>query len=366
MKLSEISKNVPHLFNHGKSIHLISGPGQGKSQEVETVWPELITKATGKKTICVTVHGTTLEAVDIRGFPVPVKREGMNPVTKFASSPVGDIVDTHMAAEGAEQVIVFIDEFAQAEHIVAKAMAPLILDHRVGDDFLPEGTWVVLASNRAKDRAGANKMLTHVINRVATFDLESDLAGAMNFVSNTGRHPMHAAFINARPGVVFTDEIPKGDRPFPSPRSVTFAFDYMSMVSGKDDAGNWNMQLADDPFTQQVVAGFVGEGASAEMFAFIKVASELPEIEDILDDPAGAKMPSDKRLDAQYAAASLLVHHADAEKIEPLWTYAQRLSKEFQVSIARQLVEKSGGILLNSPALNKWLVSNRALVMGSV
>ena len=90
MRLSQISENILPLFNLRKTIHLLSGPGQGKSSEVEGVWTKLLTEQTGEKTIAVTIHGTTIEAPDVRGFAIPVKAhdEDCNVtgvITKYAS-----------------------------------------------------------------------------------------------------------------------------------------------------------------------------------------------------------------------------------------------------------------------------------------
>jgi hypothetical protein len=109
-----------------------------------------------------------------------------------------------------------------------------------------------------------------------------------------------------------------------------------------------------------VVAGSVGDGTAAQMFAFFKLHDKLPDIEDIEKDPMKAKCPD--QLDAAYAAVQICIHYAKATNVDKLWTYVERLPKELQVSAAVSLVKKSGGMLINSKNLGQWVAKNRALI----
>jgi hypothetical protein len=126
-----------------------------------------------------------------------------------------------------------------------------------------------------------------------------------------------------------------------------------------------SMSLPCDDFVQEVIAGGIGKGAAADFLAYISVANKLPKIEEIYKDPMKAKLPLPDELDAQFAAAQLCVHHANVDTVEKLFTYVTRLNRELQTSTITRMSEKGKGILMNSPALNKWLAENSALVTGT-
>jgi hypothetical protein len=93
----------------------------------------------------------------------------------------------------------------------------------------------------------------------------------------------------------------------------------------------------------------------------LKVADDLPTIEEILARPGKAKCPD--RLDAAYAGVQLCLHHADANNIDKIWEWTERLPLELQTSAAKSMLDRSGGQLLNSKRLGKWITKNRALVL---
>jgi hypothetical protein len=126
------------------------------------------------------------------------------------------------------------------------------------------------------------------------------------------------------------------------------------------------VRLPSDPVTQEFVGGFIGDGASAELFSFIKTANELPTPEEVIADPSGCKVPAQENLSAQYAAMQMAVHYADADTIEPLATYIFRLNRELQTSAVHQLIEKTGGALINSPALTDWVSKHSNLITATL
>jgi hypothetical protein len=171
---------------------------------------------------------------------------------------------------------------------------------------------------------------------------------------------MCIAYAKKFAGACFADAVPASDGPFSTARSFTKAAEFLAIKAGRHKDGTINMALPNDPLTQQVVGGLVGDGSVAQMFAFFKLHDQLPDIEDVIKDPAKAKCPT--ALDAGYAAVQLCIHYAKPENIDPIWQYAERLPKELQVSAAVSLVKRGGGVLINSKALGTWISKNRALV----
>lgn len=352
MQLSKLTYNVlDRLFASATSALFLGKAGVGKTQ--------LLTQyAQARKMGLVVFHATSVDSPDIRGFAVPHKNPDGTAVTKFTLPPILEMI----ARTGKDKGILFLDELLQADHLVQKALAPAMSERMVGEHELPEGWVVWSASNRTVDKAGVNRLLGHITNRLTIVEVESDVDGWIRWATTHEIHPMYLAFAKARPGIVFDNDAPKNpDQPYCTPRSFTNACRFHTL--GDHDT----MTLKNDEVMQTFVSGFVGQGAAAEMFAFFKVAEELPTLQEILDDPHNCKLPSEYRLDAQYAAVQLAIHHANTENIEELLAFVCRLNKEMQVSALFQINAKTAsGLLLNSPALTKWISENKALIVSSM
>ena len=63
-----------------------------------------------------------------------------------------------------------------------------------------------------------------------------------------------------------------------------------------DKDGNPSMHIPNDTLTNEVVSGFIGEGAAAELFSYLKVADVIPTIQEMLADPAKVKLPPGHRI----------------------------------------------------------------------
>ena len=362
MKLRELERAATALYEAGTSVHLVGPPGVGKSDIMPRV-QQILSAKYGEEFGLVCELATIRDPTDIGGFCMPAKgADGSKPIAFYTRSPLMPTAE-YLAKH--PRGFFFVDERNQSDPLMQKALAPVTLWKQFGTDKLPEGWRVWSASNRVSDGAGVVKALTHLVNRERIINIEPDVGSWAVWAEEQGIHPMYIAFAKQRPGVVFTDEVPKHGKSFCTPRSFVSASRLHSQLAGLDGAGNISMDLPSDAITSELIAGDVGEAAAAEMFAFFKLNEHLPTIEEIKADPMKAKCPGPERLDAAFAAAQIIVHFADAKNIDKLWKYVERLPKELQTSTAQALIPKSGSILLNSPALTKWMSENRALINAS-
>lgn len=362
--------HIPQMINKAHPMYKVrtpiitlGAPGLGKS-DMFTQMAQTITEQSGKQTDILLLNGTSMEGIDVRGIPVPIKREGLAPITRYSMSPIMSWIE-EMRGKGSEQIIAFFDELPATDQLFQKAFASVAQDRMAGDYKLPDDVWVVAAGNRTKDRAGSSRVLSHVMNRMSVIQMGFSLEGWTNWAMNADVHPMVVAFANARPGL-FADSVPSDDMPYMTPRSLTNSASFLSELAGLDANGMKNMDIPTDDFAMEYVAGQIGEGGAAELVAHLKTAQEIPSIEDIIKNPDTAKLPPLERMDAAYSAAQLVVYHAGQANIDPLFKYTERLPKELQTSVATQLVKKAGGVLMNSPAMAQWIKNNRALIIGSV
>jgi len=322
-------------------------------------FPELLSKATGEVWDIVTVHLALVDAPDILGFLIPQKTDE-GPVAAYTKPRLISQVEEKIKA-GADRVIVFFDERAQADPLVQKAVAPILLDHRIGDFFFPEGTYFISASNRVADKAGVSKELTHLTNREIQLDFEIQITDYVTWGREHDMHEMLLGFCMFKPGAVIQDKVPAVPGPYCTPRSYAAAGKFLNGIM--DDSGIIPVSEA----VQEIVAGTIGRGASAELFAFLATKEHLPDWDDVLADPDTAKIPPASRLDAAYAASSMVIARATPETLEQAAKYTSRLNIEMQTMIIKQLVQSLGaGVALNSPTINKFISQHRSLILDSI
>ena len=348
------------MYESNTSVMLQGKPGTAKSS-VARIIPELLSDMYGEKFGYWEQLLPSIDAPDVRGFMIPAKDDAGRAIAKYtypAILPPIDYLKEHPRG------VLFLDEVYQADYLTQKGCAPLILEKKVGDYSLPEGWWVICASNRMADKSGVAKPLMHVINRMRVLDIQLPVDTWMDWAQDNGIHPMGIAFAKQHPSVVFDSEVPKDPEPFCTPRSFTSAMKLMMEIAGDD------MNLPGDTLTQEMVMGDIGQAAAARFFGWIKVADLLPTIEEIMTDPQGAKCPPDERLDAAFAAQQLIVYHSrnadDFDTIDKMWQYVERLPRELATSTAEQLLRHKGVGLLNTPRLGKWITKNGGLIMSSV
>lgn len=359
MRLLDLVKQAPALYESGTAVHLVGPPGIGKTDITQTIQQVLSAKY-GEEFGYASELLTIRDAPDIGGFLLPAKSADGTTGAFYTRSPLLPSKE-YLAVH--PRGIYVLDERSQADPMMQKAAAPVVLWKRFGSEHLPKGWWVISASNRVEDRSGVVRAPMFLINRERTLNIDPDVASWAVWAEAQGIHPMGVAFAKQRPGVVFSESVPKHDGPFCTPRSFVSAMNFLSRAAGTDANGNVNMELPSDSLVGQIVAGDVGEAAAAEMFAFFKLNEHLPTIDEVEKNPTQAKCP--ERLDAAFVAAQMCVHFAKPGNIDKLWTYVERLPRELQVSTAASLVEKSGAILLNSQALTTWMGKNKALINAS-
>lgn len=347
------------MYETRTAVHLIGPPGGGKSAVTFNEVPRILGDIYGVKFGVWREYATTLDAPDIRGFLVPSKDKEGSPISFFTRP--GVMPPSDFLREYPRGLFIW-DERSQGALLTQNAICPTVLDKEFGAYSLPEGWWMWSISNRMEDRAGVVRPPMQLVNRERTIELHFDITSTAVHWERIGMHPMGIAFAKAKPGV-FANAVPKDPKPYCTVRSYTETWKLVGEVAGRDGNGHPNMKVPSTSILQELVSGDIGEGTAAELFAYLKVADQLPTIEQILRDPQGCKAP--ERLDAAYAAVQMCIHHAEAGNIDKLWTYVERLPIELQTSAAKSFVERSGGALLNSKALGAWIGKHKALIISS-
>jgi midasin (ATPase involved in ribosome maturation) len=264
--ISEVQRSLTKIIaNKVKhSVFLWGPPGIGKSSIMRKV-------ANDSQLEYIDLRVSQLAPTDLRGLPFIEDGQA-----RFAPP-------SFLPTEG--RGILAIDEFNMASPAMMGIAQQLILDRRVGDYVVPEDWFIVAAGNRAKDRAAVSQMPAPVANRFIHFNVESDLTSFKQYALLKGLNEQIISFLNFRPELLF--DFNKNATAWPSPRSWEFANTLLSIDLEIDAA--------------------IGEGASAEFYAYQSIYSRLPDVDAILQ---GEKIDVPREPSLMYAVCGALVSRA--------------------------------------------------------
>ncbi|MEZ4293644.1 MAG: MoxR family ATPase [Polyangiaceae bacterium] len=289
---------------------------------------------------CVTLLGTQIAPEDLIGVP-RIRAHGDAFVTEFCPP---------RAILRADPFLLFIDELNSAVPDVQKAFYSLILDRRLGDYVLPEGSRVVGAGNRVEDRALVRPMATALANRMVHVALAPDAESFLAWGANHGVHALVLAFVRARPDRLFEPPPTDATPAYPTPRAWHMLSDALHAVG--------------EHLWPAVAAGSVGDRAGAEFTAFARRALEAPSLEALAAGKASvprdpeliyflgascvAKLASSSPADGELCAKVVTLLGAASKEVA-VWTVDtafQRKKKTPALSAFEEYVRTSGSQIL--------------------
>jgi len=275
----------------------------------------------------------TIDSIDLGGLPII---DRATETTQFTRSPY---------IPEAGYGVLFLDELPQAKAGNQAAVSQLILDKRVGTHALGKNWVIIAAGNRVQDRAATHKMPTHIANRLTSLDLEFSLEAFVNFMHVNETHEAAIAFAKFRPDVL---ESFKPDESINcTPRSFISASNYIE---------------APDEMQFSLMAGTIGEGATAEFLGFTKIYMNLPSLEEFLDKPTSIKIP--EASDVLFATIQLLSHNTTVDNIEKIAKFINRLKDqpERQVQYYRAACVREKGVAMSKPFMD-FVNKNQDLIL---
>ncbi|MEV3860879.1 MoxR family ATPase [Streptomyces sp. NPDC050095] len=180
-----------------RPVFLWGAPGIGKSSLVRAFADSLGLE-------CVSLLGTQLAPEDLIG--VPQIRDGRS------------VFCPPEAIARDEPYCLFLDELNAATPDVQKAFYSLILDRRIGNYELPEGSIVIGAGNRATDNALARPIASALVNRLAHVHLTASASDWLGWAAGADIHPWIQDHLTDRRDHLWSKP-PKTEEPFSTPRS---------------------------------------------------------------------------------------------------------------------------------------------------
>ena len=198
--------------------------------------------------------------------------------------------------------------------------------------------------NRQSDRAGSNKVLSHLRDRESVVEYESHLDDWTEWAIDHDVKPEVIAFIRFRPDLLHDFKPDKDNNPTPR-----------SWVEGVSDI----LGLVPAAAEYEMFKGAVGEGAAAEFKGFIKIYRELPDPVGIFLDPKGADVP-DKSI-VLYALSGALATHVTESNFDAMTQYLERVPPEFSVLTVSHALKKKPE-LTKCAGFTKWAIDHQGVL----
>lgn len=245
-----------------------------------------------------------------------------------------------------ERGIWLLDELTSAPPLVQAVLYQATLDHRIGEHLLKAGWTVIAAGNRIEDRAVVYRMSTALANRFTHIEFEVNLEAWSDWALRSGVDPNIVGYINYKPEVLFSFNPESSEKAFPTPRSWEFASKIMQL--------GLNQQM----FTE-TLNGTIGQGATAEFMSFLRLQTELPDIDEIFK---GSDFVP-KKLDLKYALVAALAAKATKKQFERLLQYSEKLPVEFSVLMVMMMVGRDAKAVSDCDGWEKWAKEHKDVLV---
>lgn len=330
MRASDIATLLRELYPTRRPVFLHSPPGVGKSAVCKQA-----------------ADGLGLQFLDIRGLlhdPSDLKF----PLVDVAARKI-EWLNSIFPSDPEWQGLIVLEELPLCPALMQGAFLQVTWDRRIGEYKLPDGAWIVATGNRQEDRAGANRIITPLLNRFIHIDMEVSNEDWQAWSLTAGVAPEVRAFLNYRPGLLHQFNPALNERAFPTPRS------WGDMVS--------KVLHVSDHLLHAAVSGCVGEGPAAEFVGFLKICKSLPDIDKVLADPKNMAVPKDPAVLFALCGALAERVRKDANALKPAFTYAARFTTEFSVLACRDFAAVNQK-LFALPEAAQWLKQHRSLLLG--
>lgn len=284
-----------------------------------------------------------------------------------------------ISADG-RPLILCLDELTKAQPHLFPALAPIILDRRIGPHPLPEGS-IVWASGNLASEGLTDQLQAHLRNRLMVVYLRAPSLAVWKtwaYADNNNVHSVILATVERLPQVFNTFEDVRAaraaaghtnknnasavtalDNPyiydpdadpdsFVSPRSLAAA----SRALHDADAAMIKGRALTDNAILAALTGVTGEAFAREVMVTLRLTSALPTPSAIFADPTGTPMPDSPiaqvSLVHQITRAVIAVQHDKAivrTCAEAAVTYVSRMHLEVQAVFANLLMSVGGAAL---------------------
>jgi hypothetical protein len=334
MKPSNLIKLIMSDYKSGvrnRPIYIEGPPGGGKS----AVWMQ------AAKQLDVAwwgLHGPLLQPEDY-GFPVVNgARTDVDFIVSRAKFPL-------VGSDCPDFGIFVVEELGQMEHSGQKIIGNVFSTGEIHGKKLKPGWMLGATGNRAGDRAGSLRLLSHLRDRVTPITMETSLDDWTEWALDNGVHHDVIAYVRMKPEVLNAFD--------PQQENNPTARSWSQGVSAR-------LGIIPPELELEVFSGEVGQAHAAEFMGFMRVSRKMPSPDAIVLDPSGTAVPTDPS--ALYALGGALAYRATPANFGRLMTYVKRMPPEFNVLFVRDVVKRCPDIQ-SCPDFTAWAAKDGAKLL---
>ncbi|MCR5324962.1 MAG: MoxR family ATPase [Lachnospiraceae bacterium] len=258
--------NIQHNIKH--AILGLGAPGIGKSQIIRQIGEKY-----GYKVIDVRL--SQMSEVEIGGLIYPNE-------TKTRTKWLAPDILPNEERDG-KKTILLLDEITSCTKRVQVAAYQLILDRRIGEYHLPEGTFVIGLGNREEDAGVYCEMAGPLADRFEIHNIDVDFYCWKNgYALQNDIHPYVVKYLSYRPSSIHTQASDPDAMIFATPRSWERVSDILKFDSDTKKS-----------LIQNKIIGNIGETEARHFITFCQSKGASITIADML---AGSVGPSEAEL----------------------------------------------------------------------
>lgn len=345
-----IEFNIAHNIKH--AILGLGAPGVGKSQLIRQIGEKY-----GYKVIDIRL--AQMSEVEIGGLIYPNEDRTK---TKWLSPEI--LPDEE---RDGKNTILLLDEITSCPKRVQVAAYQLILDRRVGQYYLPEGTFVVALGNREDDDGVYIQLAGPLADRFEIHYIDVDFKSwKYDFALKAGVHPYVVDYLTFKPSALHNQVAGDGNMVFATPRSWVRVSDVLKIDSDVNKT-----------VIKNKIVGNIGTAEGIQFIEFCKKQKKYVSVDDFLEGKEKApKDPSEISI-----LTSALVERISFVKsktgfselseeeyrlIEKVLTAMFQLpSSEYIMIGLRETLElnrplvKSAFAMMDDPMITKFIMDNR-------
>jgi hypothetical protein len=347
MKPSEVITHLEICWKAGVNVLLSGPPGCGKSSLVRQ-----LAEGVGAGFHAEAAPGN--DPVDWKGLP--------NLKEDYTAWSMGALVKKawDLFHDFGKPPVICIDEIGNVLGAAQTALNDLILCNSLGGHKLPEGTLIVLTTNRGMDRAYTSTLASTLPNRLWWTDVEVDVGDFCSHAVRNNFHPSVIAWIRF-----------KGQSYDRDGRALGALFEFNPARYGDGNyayatSRSWEtvsklIKANDGKFSLSLVGGAVGAAMAADFVDFAKSFDHIPTRREVVEGGEKAKVPGRDMPGALYAVSSALVGWAEKENITAIMRYVERLPRPFQALVVQDLSEKAEWFAEHKVFVN-FVVKNQGIL----
>lgn len=336
MTIKEFGETIEFNIRHGikHAVLGLGAPGVGKSQLIGQIGEKF-----GYKVIDLRL--AQMSEVEIGGLIYP--NEARTKTVWLAPDVLPD------EKRDGEKTILLLDEITSCSKRVQVAAYQLILDRRIGQYRLPEGTFVIGLGNREDDDGVYIQLAGPLADRFEIHYIEPDFEGwKFDYALKNGVHPLVISYLTHRPQSLHTQAVEQGSMTFATPRSWVRVSDILKIDPDVSRA-----------VVRNKIIGNIGENEGRQFIQYCRENKDFISADDFIEGRVKAKDEMDHILILISAVADKLRFLKKAQSMQDLSPEQQALTKkavaalielprgEYIILALKEIMELNRGIVRN-------------------